>query len=695
MKRRVLCGAAVVVAVSVLQGAPSEARRTECTQRAAELVEKMTGEERLGQLMVDAPAIDRLGIPRYYWWSEALHGVARAGLATVFPQAIGLAATFDARLMRRVGDVVSTEARAKYNLFTAQDRRGLCQGLTLWSPNVNMFRDPRWGRGQETFGEDPYLSGMMGAAYVRGLQGDDPNYYKAVACAKHFAVHSGPEALRHGFNAQVSARDLNEYYLPAFHRLVVDARVESVMSAYNALDGVPCSANKRLLTDLLRGKWGFRGHVVSDAGAVRDISEGHHYITNRVASCRAAIAAGLDLCTEDTYACLAGALKDGTLPPEELSPPLVRLLTARLLLGQLDPRGSTPWDYLGAKDVASPENRALALEAAEKSIVLISNNGILPFDVKSTEAIGVVGSRSHDVIALQGNYCGLTDSAVSVLSGVVGEVGAGMSVWGRPEAYGNGNVIIACLGLTAEEEGEEGCTVGGSGDRTTYQLPEKQLEQLREWRKSGKRIITVIFGGSPFDLKEVTALSDAVLLCWYPGEQGGRAVAKVIFGKVNPSGRLPVTFPTSYEDLPKFEDYSLTGRTYLYATCKPAYPFGYGLSYTTFGYDGIEVSRIGERIRVTCRVTNTGSKLGDEVVQLYVRAPEGAGDRRVHHLEGFDRVSLYPGESKVVAFELPRSAFAVFDAEGVPHQPKGESIIFVGGGQPGFSPCARGTFAQE
>ncbi len=681
---------ATIVAATTLRATPTDARRTECERRAAALVEKMTGEERVAQLMMDSPAIERLDIPRYHWWNEALHGVARAGLATVFPQSIGLGATFDARLMRRVGDVVSTEARAKHNLFVAQGRRGIYQGLTLWSPNVNMFRDPRWGRGQETFGEDPFLSGAMGEAYVRGLQGDDPRYLKTAACAKHFAVHSGPEALRHGFDARASARDLNEYYLPAFRRLVTDARVESVMGAYSALNGTPCCANRWLLTDLLRGTWGFRGHVVSDVGAVQDISEGHRYITNRVASCRAAIAAGLDLCTDDTYESLREALKDGTLPPEELAPPLVRLYTSRLLLGLLDPRGSTPWDGLGAKDVATPENRALALEAAEKSIVLVANNGILPLDVKTTDRIGVVGPRANDGVALQGNYCGFTDAAVTVLSGIVGEAGSGMSVWGRPEDAESGDVLVVCLGITAEDEGEQGCVVGGSSDRTRYQLPEGQLEQLRKWRKAGKRIVSVVFGGSPFDLKEVCALSDAVMLCWYPGEQGGRAVAKIIFGKANPSGRLPMTFPDSYDDLPKFEDYSLTGRTYLYATRKPAYPFGYGLSYTTFGYDGLEVSQPDGRIQVSVRVTNTGRMAGEEVVQLYVRAPEGSGDRRIHHLEGFDRVSLNPGESRVVTFELERSSFAVFGEDGAARLPSGRSEIFVGGGQPGFAPCVKG-----
>ena len=688
-------GGLAVFALEVV-AVPSEARRQECENRAAELVGKMSGEERLSQLMMESPAVERLGVPQYHWWNEALHGVARAGLATVFPQSIGLAATFDARLMRRVGDVVSTEARAKYNLFSAQGRRGIYQGLTFWSPNVNMFRDPRWGRGQETFGEDPYLSAAMGGAYTRGLQGDDARYLKVAACAKHFAVHSGPEALRHGFDARVSQRDLNEYYLPAFRSLVTEAKVESVMGAYSAINGIPCCVNKWLLMDLLRGKWGFRGHVVSDVRAVRDITTGHCFITNRVAACRATIAAGLDLCSEETYSCLAVPLKEGTVPADELVVPLVRLYTTRALLGQFDPPGSTPWDRLSSGNVATPENRALALEAAEKSIVLISNNGILPLDVTMSKCIGVVGPRSYDEVALIGNYCGYSDAAVTVFSGIVGEAGPGMRVWGRPEEGGDGDVYVACLGITAEDEGEEGCVVGGGGDRTSYQLPKRQLEQLRVWRGKGHRIVSVVFGGSPFDLKEVCELSDAVMLCWYPGEQGGRAVAKVIFGRTNPSGRLPITFPKTYDDLPPFEDYSLVGRTYRYATRAPAYPFGYGLSYTTFAYEGVSVEKVagGERggnVRVCVRVTNTGRCSGDEVVQLYVRAPKDAGDRRLHHLEGFERVSLEAGASRLVTFDVPKSAFAVFGEDGQPSVPSGESLVFVGGGQPGFAPCRQAS----
>ena len=678
-----------VASVMTAHGEISEARRAECAARAEALVRQMTGEERIGQLMMASPAIDRLGIPRYHWWNEALHGDARAGLATVFPQSIGMAATFDEPLMRRMGDVVSTEARAKCNLFSAKGYRDIYFGLTFWSPNVNMFRDPRWGRGQETFGEDPYLAGRMGGAYVRGLQGDDPRYLKVAACAKHFAVHSGPESLRHGFDAKVSPRDLAEYYLPAFKALAVDAKVEAFMGAYSAINGTPCCANRWLLTDLLRGEWGFRGHVVSDVGAVRDICTGHHHRSDNVAACRAAISAGLDLCSEDTYACLRDALTDGRIKADELVEPLVRLYATRCLLGQFDPKGSTPWDSLGAADVATDANRALALEAAEKSLVLISNNGVLPLDVSRQSCIAVIGPRAVDEVCLVGNYCGFSDAPVSCMSGFLREAGPGVKVETGSEAFSWGtDFAVVCLGITAEDEGEEGCSVNNkSGDRSAYSLPPAQLELLRRARKRFKRVVTVVFGGSPFDLGPVCASSDAVLLAWYPGEQGGRAVARAVLGRCNPSGRLPITYPVSYDDLPDFADYSLAGRTYRYATKKPAYPFGYGLSYTTFAYEGLAVTRADDRVTMAVRVKNSGSRAGEEVVQVYVRAPAGAGDRRLHHLEGFVRVGLKPGEEKAVTVSLAKAQFAVYGEDGHSFVPAGPSTLFVGGGQPGFAPC--------
>ena len=677
-------GAAVVSTAAL--AVPTEARRAECERQAAQLVSQMNGEERLNQLMMDAPAIPRLGVEKYHWWNEALHGVARAGLATVFPQSIGIAASFDAELQRQVGDAVSTEARAKYNLYSSIGDRRIYRGLTLWSPNVNMFRDPRWGRGQETFGEDPYLSGVMGTAYVRGLQGDDPSFLKTSACAKHFAVHSGPEKLRHGFDAKVSARDMAEYYLPAFRMLVEEGRVESVMGAYSAINGTPCCANKWLLTDLLRGEWGFRGHVVSDVGAVKDIFGGHHFAKDRAEACTKAIAAGLDLCSEGTYNHLRDGVKSGAVDPDIFLPPLTHLFTTRALLGQLG-GAKTPWDGLGARDVASRRHRQLALRMAEKSLVLVKNDGALPLATDRPLCVGVCGPRALDESALLGNYCGYSANPVSCLSGMAREAGPAVRVTTDPE-LNDFDVLVACMGITADDEGEEGGSMNNSGgDRVEYGVSKAQLDLLRSYRDrtKGKKLVTVVFGGSPVDLKPLCELSDAVILAWYPGEQGGRAIARAIFGKTNAFGRLPMTYPQSYDDLPDFASYALEGRTYRYATKKPAFPFGYGLSYTTYAYANAAVEKKDGKTVVSVDVTNTGKLDGEEVAQLYVRAPASAKDRRVHHLEGFRRVALKAGETKRVSFTLGELSLSVYGEDGRASVPPGESVVFVGGGQPGFA----------
>ncbi|MBQ9432578.1 MAG: glycoside hydrolase family 3 C-terminal domain-containing protein [Kiritimatiellae bacterium] len=647
-----------------------------------ELVAQLTGEERVGQLMMDSPAVPRLGIPAYHWWNEALHGVARAGLATVFPQSMAMAATFDTDLEYRVADAISTEARAKHNLFVKRGERGIYEGLTFWSPNVNLFRDPRWGRGQETFGEDPYLSGAMGTAFVKGMQGNDPKYLKVAACAKHFAVHSGPEALRHGFDAKVSPRDLAEYYLPAFKALVVEGKVESVMGAYSAVNGVPCCVNKWLLTDLLRGEWGFAGHVVSDVGAVNDVLRGHHYVKDTVEASKSAIAAGLDLCSEGTYGCLRTALKDGRVTADELSAPLVRLYRTRAKLGQFDPPGSTPWDGLGSESVANDAHRALALEAAEKSMVLVHNNGTLPLNADKIRFLGVAGPRALDEVALYGNYNGYSVQPVTCMTGIAAEAGPGVKI--SHMGLDGCDAIVACVGITAEDEGEEG---DSGGDRKSYGIPERQIKLLKDLRKrlrgNGQKLIAVVFGCSPFDLKSLTEFCDAVVVAWYPGEQGGRALGRLLFGKANFSGRLPITYPTSYADIPDFKSYALAGRTYIYGE-KAAYPFGYGLSYTTFAYSGLKLSAEKGKAVAEVTVANTGKCAGEEVVQLYVRAPESAHDRRLHHLAAFARVALNPGEAKTVSVVLPASRFEVFGDDGKPFLPAGESTVFAGGGQPGF-----------
>ena len=683
--KNTLGGVALVAVASCAlcaSGEISDVRRGECAARARALVAKMTPEERLGQLMMDSPAIERLGIKQYHWWNEALHGVARAGEATVFPQSMALAATFDSGLVRRVADVISTEGRAKYNVFASRGRRGIYCGLTFWSPNVNLFRDPRWGRGQETFGEDPWLTSTMGCAFVRGMQGDDSMYLKTAACAKHFAVHSGPENLRLGFDARATDRDLAEYYLCAFRSLVEDAHVESVMGAYSALRGVPCCASRWLLTDVLRGEWGFKGHVVSDVGAVRHIDIGHHWRDSQAEASLAALDAGLDLCSDGTYNSLLPLLKDGTLDPARLERPLVNLLTTRMLLGQFDPPGSTPWDSLGAADVATPEHRALALVAAEKSLVLVHNNGALPADPSKMRGILVEGPLSTDEMSLLGNYNGMSSDPVTCLTGFMREIDSVCPV--TNEGSADADLFVYCCGITARDEGEQGCS---GGDRVSYSLPERQLEELRSLssRRRGRKLVAVVFGCSPLDLAPLAELCDAVIVAWYPGEQGGRAIARAILGRVNPSGRLPITYPKSYDDLPPIESYALKGRTYRYADKEPLYPFGYGLSYTTFGYDGLEVAKSNDGVVTSVTVTNTGKADGDEVVQLYVRSPKGSGDRRVHHLEGFRRISLKSGESKTVSFQLKKSQLMQFGMDGRQSLANGEYEFFIGGGQPGFT----------
>lgn len=657
--------------------------------RAAELVARMTLEECVSQLMMDSPAIPRLGVPKYHWWNEALHGCARAGLATVFPQTIGLAATFDEGLLRRVGETTSTEVRAKRNEFAKLGERGIYQGLTVWSPNVNMFRDPRWGRGQETYGEDPYLASLLGGAFVRGLQGDDGKWLKTAACAKHYAVHSGPERARHGFDAKVSPRDLAEYYLPAFESLVRDAKVEAVMSAYNRVNGTPCTASRLLLTDVLRGKWGFAGHVVSDVGAVEDVLTGHKFAKNRLETAKATIDAGLDLCSSTLYKCLYDAVKKGAVDRKTLEKPLINLFATRFRLGEFEPAGGTPWDSLGAKDVDTPQARALALEAAEKSLVLVKNDGLLPLDRGKCRYIGVTGERAMDEAALYGNYNGYSSRPSTVASGIAAEAGPAWRM--TTQELNWADVVVACIGFTALDEGEE----GAGGDRRAYSIPKRQLNQLDGFRRGRKKVVAVVFGGSPVNLDEIAARCNAVVLAWYPGEEGGRAVARAILGKTNFSGRLPVTYPKSYADLPAFEDYSLPGRTYLYAKVKPAYPFGYGLSYTTFAYSAATARMDGGRAVAAAKVRNTGKRAGDEVVQLYVQSPAGSGDRRVHHLAGVRRVTLAPGEEKEVVFSLGARELAVYGENGEPSVAKGEYTLHIGGGQPGFAGTVSAKFVPE
>ena len=710
MTTKILIAATAALAATQLF-AVTDARREECRAKARQITDQLSAMDCNRLLDGNSPGFPQFGIPRYCWWNEALHGYARCGLATVFPQAIGRAATFDLGVEKEVADIIAVEARAKYNNFQAMGATDQYMGLTLWSPNVNMFRDPRWGRGHETFGEDPYLTSRMGVTFVKGLQGDDPNYLKTSACAKHYAVHSGPEAKRHEFNVHIDKRDLYEYYLPAFKALVCEAKVDSVMGAYSAVNGVPCCCSKYLLKDILRDEWGFKGHVVSDVGACNDIWRNHKYVPTQWEASVACLEGGLDLCNDGAFYSMRGKLDRGDIPKKLVADAAVNLLATRYLLGNIGGE-KTPWDNLGVKDIATPEHLAVSLKCAEKSIVLLKNNGVLPIDMAKTKRIALWG-RHKDEGVLLGNYNGLPADPVSIYRAFLRELGPGKLI---EENSHNGDVVIACIGLTPNDEGE-------GGDKKHINLRDEQLRLLRQDRKNrpNGKIVAVVYGGSCMDLREVTELCDAVLLAWYPGDQGGTAIYRTLAGLNNPAGRLPITFYGDTSKLPDFEDYKLPGRTYLYGTENVVYPFGYGLSYTSFAYGKIEVSGAGElasatrrgdagtqpssrlapsrtaersetaegradkTITISATVTNTGKVAGDEVVQLYVRSPEGSGDRRIHHLEGFTRVNLKPGETKTVSFTLKPEQLMQFGLDGQQSLAKGTYTFFVGGGQPGFA----------
>jgi beta-glucosidase len=671
--------------------------------RVDALIRQMTPEEKIYQMMNNAPAIPRLHVPEYNWWNEALHGVARSGIATIFPQPIGMAATFDDSLVHLVATDISDEARAMYNAAVKKDYRPQFGGLTFWTPNINIFRDPRWGRGQETYGEDPYLTSRMGVALVRGLQGDDPHYLKVAACAKHYAVHSGPERLRHQFDAVVSPKDLWETYLPAFHALV-NAKVEAVMCAYNRTDGEACCANTYLLDDVLRKQWGFKGHIVSDCDAIADIYEGHKLVSSKTGAAALALQRGVNLNCGDTYLSLIDALKQGLVTQKEIDSSLAVLLRTRFRLGLFDPAGSNPYDRIPESVINSSEHRALARKVAEKSMVLLKNDGVLPLS-NGLKKYYVTGPNAAAVDVLLGNYYGVNDRLVTILEGLAGQAQPGSQMtyrqgvlldranvnpidWASSEAQ-TADATIAVLGISGLLEGEEGESLASPffGDRGDYNLPAAQLDYLRKLKKGNSHpVIAIITGGSPMNLAEVQEIADAVLLVWYPGEEGGNAVADVLFGKVSPSGKLPVTFPKSYDQLPPYTDYSMKGRTYRYMTAEPLYPFGFGLSYTTFAYSDLQVSkariRKDEPLTVEVTLSNTGKYAADEVAQLYL-THEGLPNEPLFALKGFQRVSLAPGASVRLHFALTAQQLSVVDEKGQSVVPAGKIRISMAGSLPG------------
>ena len=810
--------------------------------RVNDLVSRMTLEEKVLQMQNGAPAIERLGIPKYDWWNEALHGVARAGTATVFPQAIGLAATWDTKLMYDVADVISTEARAKYHEAVRNNEHGRYQGLTFWSPNINIFRDPRWGRGQETYGEDPYLTAQLGVQFVRGLQGNDPRYFKVIATPKHYAVHSGPEPERHAFDAKAYERDLRETYLPAFRATIVEGKADSVMCAYNRTNEEPCCANKKLMTDILRGEWGFDGYVVSDCGAIYDIWKFHKFAKTETEASVLAVRAGTDLTCGSEYATLVDAVKHGLISEAEIDTAVKRLLTARFRLGMFDPPEMVPYARIPFSQNDTPEHRQLALKTARESIVLLKNaNRTLPLK-KDLKSIAVIGPNADVPEVLWGNYNGHPSVLTTPLAGIRNAVSkstkvvyapgstlAGEAVvpvpasalspglkaeyfnnqelrgpavtvrtdasinfnWGRynptPELSGNnfsvrwtgklkapesGNyqlgftaddgarlyldgkllvdawvpnpnkgdktvtteialeggrsydlrmeyfqnnrenvaklvwsyprltermieeavkatrdsdVSVLVLGISAGLEGEEmNVNVEGfrGGDRTDLSLPKPQEALLKAVVATGKPVVVVLLSGSALAVNWANDHAAAILEAWYPGGEGGTAIADVLFGDYNPAGRLPVTFYKSVDQLPPFTDYSMAGRTYRYFKGEPLYPFGFGLSYTKFVYSNLRLDesvKAGEPVKVTIDVTNAGEREGDDVVQLYLSDVAASAPVPIRTLVGFDRISLRRGEKRTVTFTITPRQMSLIDDSGKRVIEPGEFVIGVGG----------------
>lgn len=674
--------------------------------RVKDLISKLTLEEKISQLVYTAPAIERLGIPAYNWWSEALHGVARSGKATVFPQAIGLAATFDDDLLFQVADAISDEARAKFNEAVKIGNRGQNAGLTFWAPNINIFRDPRWGRGQETYGEDPFLTARMGTAFVRGMQGDDPVYLKTAACAKHYAVHSGPEALRHEFDAIPGMQDLYDTYLPAFEALVKDARVEAVMCAYNRVFGAPCCGSPLLLQDILRKDWGFTGHIVSDCWAVSDFHNGHLVTSDPAESAALALKSGVNLNCGNEFPHLNDAYKRKLVTEADIDSALTILLKTRFKLGLFDPPGSNPFDRIPETVINSPEHHELARQVAAKSIVLLKNtDGVLPLG-KDIRKLFVGGPYAANQDVLLGNYNGLSGNLTTILEGIMRKVNPGTSVeyrmgvmahkpnanpmdWSTGEA-GASDAVVMVMGISGADEGEEGESINSltRGDRLDLALPLHQLDYLKKLRSAVKKpIILVLTGGSPICSPEIMDLADAILFVWYPGEAGGEAVGDVIFGDVNPSGRLPITFPKSANDLPAFDNYQMDGRTYRYMSTEPLFPFGFGLSYSSFAYSEAKLSKntlsSGEPVQVTVKVTNTGKVQGEEVVQMYVAHRSDLFRTPLYSLKGFKRIKLSPGEAAGVTFDITPRHMEVVDPEGNRILEPGDYTVYLGGSLPG------------
>lgn len=691
--------------------------RKEARAKAKALVAQMTVEEKASQLKYDAPAIERLGVPAYNWWNEALHGVARAGTATMFPQPVAMAAMFDEDTVQKIGDVVSTEARAKYNEAVKHGDHDIYKGLTFWSPNINLFRDPRWGRGQETYSEDPYLTARLGVAYIKGLQGDG-EYLKVAACAKHFAVHSGPEALRHEFDAEVSRKDLWETYLPAFEAAVKEGGVESVMGAYNRTLGEPCCGSDLLMRKILRGKWGFEGHYVSDCWAIADFHNHHHITATAPESAALALKMGCDVNCGNTYLHLLQALEAGLITEDDITAAAERLFTTRFLLGEFDE--NCAYNAIPYETVECPEHLALSEEAARRSVVLLKNDGLLPLNLEKIRTIGVIGPNANDRMALIGNYHGTASRYITVLEGIQDYVGdrarvlyaegchlyrdrvEGLAQPGDRLAEAqtvaeHSDVVMLVVGLNENLEGEEmhESNAGGSGDKADLLLPAPQRKLMEVVAGTGKPVVLVNMTGSAMDLRFADAHFSAVVQGWYPGARGGKAIAELLFGKYSPSGKLPVTFYNSADDLPAFTDYAMENRTYRYFKGDVLYPFGFGLTYGKTAVTAAAAEKAEGGWRVTASLEHSGAASGD-VVEVYIRDNESKFAVRNHSLCAFKPVSFSGDETKTVELFVPDRALEIVDDSGGRRVDSRSFTLYVGVSQPDARSCAlTGTHPAE
>lgn len=683
--------------------------RQEAVRRATELVEQMSVEELASQLRFDAEAIPRLDIPEYNWWNEGLHGVARAGSATVFPQAIGLGATFDEELLEQVGEAISVEARAKYNENEKHEDRDIYKGITLWSPNVNLFRDPRWGRGHETYGEDPVLIAKLGVSFIKGLQGEG-EYLRTAACAKHFAVHSGPEEKRHYFDAKASLKEMWETYLPQFEACVKEGHVEAVMGAYNRTNGEACCAHSYLMDEVLRGQWGFEGHYVSDCWAVRDFHEQHKVTSRPEESVKLALERGCDLNCGCTYQKILNAYQEGLITKELLQKSAIRLFTTRFLLGMFD---ETEFDSIPYEVVECKEHLQLSQKAAQESIVLLKNDGILPLKKDKLKTIGVIGPNANSRAALIGNYHGTASRYTTVLEGIQDYVGDDVRVLYSQGCHlfldqeeklareddriseamtvaEHSDLVILCLGLDESLEGEEGDTGNAyaSGDKKDLMLPPSQQRLLEIIAGMDVPFIVCVMAGSAMDLNLADAKAAAVLQVWYPGARGGKAVADILFGEVSPSGKLPITLYRNLQGMPDFEDYSMKNRTYRFVEKQPLYPFGYGLNYADTTVVSAKLDKDityaqakDTELSVAVEVANKGDVATQDVLQVYVHVDD-KNEVPNPKLAAFARVKLAAGEKKTVSVSIPNKAFSVVDEDGQSQFSGSKADIYVGFGQP-------------